>query len=118
MTRSETYAVAAAARPFYVRLDEAFPALTDTQIARIRRFGTARRFADGELLFEAGKRRSGMFIVLSGHVARPPRGGLGRITPVADQGPGQFLAELGPLAHHPTSLPGRPAGADVETPPV
>src|SRR6266851_2503947 len=84
MTRSETYAVDAAARPFYVRLDEAFPALTDTQIARIRRFGSARRFADGELLFEAGKRRSGMFIVLSGQIAVTARDGLGRITPVAD----------------------------------
>ena len=85
MTRSENYALAAAARPFYGRPDEAFPVLTDTQIARIRRFGTARRFADGELLFEAGKRRSGMFIVLSGHVAITARDGLGRIKPVADQ---------------------------------
>lgn len=114
MTRSETYAVDAAARPFYVRLDEAFPALTDTQIARIRRFGSARRFADGELLFEAGKRRSGMFIVLSGQIAVTARDGLGRITPVADQGPGQFVAELGTLADDPTSLADGRAEGDVE----
>src|SRR5712692_1256011 len=114
MTRSETYAVDAAARPFYVRLDEAFPALTDTQIARIRRFGTARRFADGELLFEAGKRRSGMFIVLSGHVALTARDGLGRITPVVDQGPGQFIAELGTLADGGVSLTDGRAEGEVE----
>jgi len=114
MTRSENYALAAAARPFYGRPDEAFPVLTDTQIARIRRFGTARRFADGELLFEAGKRRSGMFIVLSGHVAITARDGLGRIKPVADQGRGQFIAELGTLADDPTSLADGRAEGDVE----
>lgn len=114
MTRSETYALAAAARPFYGRPDEAFPVLTDTQIARIRRFGTARRFADGELLFEAGKRRSGMFIVLSGHVAITARDGLGRTKPVADQGRGQFIAELGTLADDPTSLADGRAEGDVE----
>jgi thioredoxin reductase (NADPH) len=114
MARSETYALAAAARPFYGRPDEAFPVLTDTQIARIRRFGTARRFADGELLFEAGKRRSGMFIVLSGHVAITARDGLGRIKPVADQGRGQFIAELGTLADDPTSLADGRAEGDVE----
>ncbi len=32
------------------------------------------------------------------------RDGLGRITPVADQGSGQFIAELGTLADDPTSL--------------
>jgi thioredoxin reductase (NADPH) len=99
MTGSETYAVAAAALPFlHGRLDEAFPTLTDTQIARIRRFGTVRRFTDGELLFEAGKPRSGMFIVLSGNVAIAARDGLGRLAPIADQGPGQFIAELGTIA--------------------
>jgi thioredoxin reductase (NADPH) len=116
MTRSETYAVDVAARALYVRLDEAFPALTDTQIARIRRFGTARRFADGELLFEAGKRGSGMFIVLSGHVAVTARDGLGRITPVADQGPGQFVAELGTLADDPTSVADGRAHSESEKP--
>jgi hypothetical protein len=35
------------------------------------------------------------------------RDGLGRITPVADQGSGQFIAELGTLADDPTSKNGR-----------
>src|SRR5260370_28943756 len=96
MTATDSEVVDAAARPFLDgRFDEAFPTLTDAQIARIRRYGTTRRFANGELLFEAGKPRPGMFVVLSGHVALTARDGLGRITPVGAQGPGQFLAQLG-----------------------
>jgi len=115
MTTSPTYAVDAAAGVFlHGRSDEAFPTLTDPQIARIRRFGTARRFADGEFLFEAGKPRLGMFIVLSGHVAITARDGLGRVTPVVDQGPGQFIAEIGTLADDATSLTDGRAEGDVE----
>lgn len=115
MTTSESYAVDAAARPFlHGRFEEAFPALTDAQIARIRRFGTARRFAGGELLFEAGGPRSGMYIVLSGHIAITARDGPGRITPIVDQGPGQFIAELGTLADDATSLTDGRAEGNVE----
>ncbi len=115
MTTSDSYKVDAAARPFlHGRFDEAFPALTDTQIARIRRYGTTRRFANGELLFEAGKPRPGMFIVLSGHVAITARDGLGHITPVVDQGPGQFIAELGTLADGAVSLTDGRAEGEVE----
>src|SRR5260370_18631222 len=99
MTTSDSYVVDAAARPFlHGRFDEAFPALTDAQIARIRRYGTTRRFANGELLFEAGKPRPGVFVVLSGHVALTARHGPGRITPVVAQEPGQCLAQLRTLA--------------------
>ena len=36
--------------------------------------------------------------MLSGHVAITQRDGLGHVTPVIDQGPGQFLAEIGQLS--------------------
>src|ERR1700687_6181489 len=115
MTTSQSYAVDAGVRAFlHGRFDEAFPTLTDAQIARIRRFGTARRFANGELLFEAGKPRLGMFVVLSGHVAITARDGLGRTKPVVDQGPGQFIAELGTLADDSMSLTDGRAEGDVE----
>lgn len=115
MTPAERDAVEAAARSLlHGRFDQAFPALTDAEIARIRRFGSVQRFADGEPLFQAGKPRLGMHVVLSGHVAITARDGLGRVTPVVDQGPGQFVAEIGTLADEATSLVDGHADGDVE----
>ena len=80
------------------RHEQTFPALTPAEIARMRRFGEIRHYKDGEMLFETGKPGPGMFVVLSGHVAITQRDGLGHVTPVIDQGPGQFLAEIGQLS--------------------
>src|SRR5262249_54063683 len=65
-------------------------------------------------LFEAGKRRPGMFVILAGHVAVTTRDGLGHIAPVVEQGPGQFVAELGTLADDATSLTDGHAEGSVE----
>ena len=78
-----------AARAFE-RYEQTFPALTPQEIERMRHFGEIRTFKDGERLFETGKPGPGMFVVLSGHVAITQRDGLGHVTPVIDQGPGQF----------------------------
>src|SRR2546427_204933 len=48
------------------RRAQMFPVLADEEIARLRRFGESRRYADGECLFETGKTRPGLFVVLSG----------------------------------------------------
>src|SRR6202795_288339 len=79
----------------FVCPEQTFPELTAPEIARMRRFGEIRKYHSGELLFETGKPGPGMFVVLSGHVAITERDGLGHVTPVIDQGPGQFLAEIG-----------------------
>ncbi len=55
-----------------------------------------------------------MFVVLSGHVAITQRDGLGHVTPVIDQGPGQFLAEIGQLSGRIALIDGHAEG-DVET---
>ena len=55
-----------------------------------------------------------MFVVLSGHVAITLRDGLGHVTPVIDQGPGQFLAEIGQLSGRVALVDGHAEG-DVET---
>nr|WP_295848525.1 cyclic nucleotide-binding domain-containing thioredoxin-disulfide reductase [Tardiphaga sp.] len=86
------------ARPPLPRHDQTFPTLTATEIERMRRFGEIRHYRDGDRLFETGKPGPGMFVVLSGHVAITQRDGLGHVTPVADQGAGQFLAEIGQLS--------------------
>ena len=73
-----------------------------------------RTYKDGEALFETGKLGPGMFVVLSGHVAITQRDGLGHVTPVIDQGPGQFLAEIGQLSGRVALVDGHAEG-DVET---
>src|SRR3569623_1552855 len=98
----------------FVRPEQTFPALTPAEIARMRRFGEIRRYKNGEMLFETGKPGPGMFVVLSGHVAITQRDGLGHVTPLIDQGPGQFLAELSQLSGRPALVDGRAEG-DVET---
>lgn len=103
------------ARAFaFPRHEQTFPALTPQEIARMRRFGEVRHYKHGEMLFETGKPGPGMFVILSGHVAIAQRDGLGHVTPVIDQGPGQFLAEIGQLSGRIALVDGHAEG-DVET---
>src|SRR6266581_3747149 len=112
-TESKTDGRLSAASGF-PRLEQTFPELTAPEIARMRRFGEMRRYKDGETLFETGKPGPGMFVILSGHVAITQRDGLGHVTPVIDQGPGQFLAEIGQLSGRVALVDGHAEG-DVET---
>jgi thioredoxin reductase (NADPH) len=98
----------------FPRHEQTFPTLTSLEIARMRRFGEPRHYKDGERLFETGKPGPGMFVLLSGHVAITQRDGLGHVTPVIDQGPGQFLAEIGQLSGRVALVDGHAEG-DVET---
>src|ERR1700726_520228 len=98
----------------FPRQEQTFPALTPQEIARMRRFGDIRTYHDGERLFETGKPGPGMFVLLSGHVAITQRDGLGHVTPVIDQGPGQFLAEIGQLSGRVALVDGHAEG-EVET---
>src|SRR5438270_2152373 len=98
----------------FTRPEQTFPTLTAAEIARMRHFGEVRTYAHGELLFETGKPGPGMFVVLKGHVAITQRDGLGNVTPLIEQGPGQFLAELSQLSGRPALVDGRAEG-EVET---
>ncbi len=112
-TESKTDRRLSAASAF-PRLEQTFPELTAPEIARMRRFGEVRHYKDGETLFKTGKPGPGMFVILSGHVAITQRDGLGHVTPVIDQGPGQFLAEIGQLSGRVALVDGHAEG-DVET---
>jgi thioredoxin reductase (NADPH) len=103
-----------AAASVFPRHEQTFPVLTSDEIARMRRFGEQRHYKDGERLFETGKPGPGMFVLLSGHVAIAQRDGLGHVTPIIDQGPGQFLAEVGQLSGRVALVDGHAEG-DVET---
>jgi thioredoxin reductase (NADPH) len=80
------------------RHDQTFPELTPAEIERMRRFGEVTHFKNGEQLLETGRAGPGMFVILSGHVTITQRDGLGHVTPIADQGAGQFVAEIGQLS--------------------
>jgi thioredoxin reductase (NADPH) len=113
---TDSRAAGSAERPANVaslnpRHEQIFPTLDQGAIQRLRRFGTQRSFKDGEHLYRTGERGSGMFVVLSGHVVITQHDGLGHVTPVADQGAGQFLAEVGQLSDGPALVDAHAEGA-------
>ena len=77
---------------------------------RLRPLGEARTYAEGELMFEAGRTGPGLFAVTRGSVAVTRRDGLGGDVPVVTQGEGQFLAEVGQLSGKPAFVDGRAVG--------
>ena len=95
------------------RLHQTFPVLSDAEMARIAGFGSVQRFARGERLFTAGETGAGMFVLLKGVVAVTQRDGLGHVVPIARQGPGEFLAEVGQLSGRPALVDGH-ADEEVE----
>ena len=88
------------------RDEQIFPKLTPHEIDRLRRFGKVRRYAAGEPLFVTGDVAPGMFVLIKGSVRVTRRDPLGHSAPVVEQGPGQFVAEVGQLS-------GQPAFVDV-----
>ena len=87
------------------RRDQMFPELDPSEIERMRRFGEARNFAQGEAIFTAAQNGPGLVVILSGKVDIV-RHEFSRESVVVTHGPGQFLGELAQLA-------GRPALADA-----
>src|SRR5258705_2890481 len=88
------------------RDEQMFPKLKPDEIDRLRRFGAVRRYVGGEALFVTGERAPGMFVLIKGSVRVTRRDPLGHSAPVVEQGPGQFVAEVGQLS-------GQPAFVDV-----
>ena len=83
------------------RYEQTFPVLTSAEIERLKRFGDVRHFADGARMLRTGEPSPGMLVILSGHVVLTQRDGLGHVTPVIEEGPGQFVAEVGALSGKP-----------------
>ena len=95
------------------RYEETFPTLTAPEMERLRRYGALHKYVDGERLFETGKAIPGALVVLRGTVAIAERDGLGHTTPIAEQGLGQFLGEVGLLSRR-ASLVDATAEGEVE----
>src|SRR6187401_1235186 len=88
------------------RRAQMFPKLSRAEIERIRRFGKVRRYRAGEALTRTGEPGPGMFVFLSGSISVIGRDPLGHQIPIVEEGPGEFLAEVGQLS-------GGPAFVDV-----
>src|SRR6202521_3075855 len=88
------------------RRRQIFPKLEPGEIDRLRRFGEVRRYAAGEAVFVAGEIAPGMAVLIKGSVRVNRRDPLGHSAPIIEQGPGEFVAEVGQLS-------GQPALVDV-----
>ena len=88
------------------RREQMFPKLEPREIDRLRRFGEIRRYAAGEALFVTGEIAPGMAVLIKGSVRVTRRDPLGHHAPIAEQGAGEFVAEVGQLS-------GQPAFVDV-----
>ncbi len=93
------------------RRHQVFPVLQPAEVDRLRRFGSVRRWADGEKLFQAGHPGPGMFVLLAGRVRVTRHDGLHHDALLVEQGPGEFLAEVGQLTGRPALVDGSAVGA-------
>src|SRR5882757_778898 len=88
------------------RREQMFPKLEPREIDRLRRFGEVRHYAAGEALFVTGDIAPGMYVLIKGSVRVTRHDPLGHSAPIAEQEPGDFVAEVGQLS-------GQPAFVDV-----
>lgn len=88
------------------RREQMFPKLAPAEIDRLRRFGEVHTWQPGELLFEASKTGPGMFVLLDGHVLVTRKNCLGIEVPIVENGPGDFMAEIGQLSGRPSLVYG------------
>src|SRR5262249_32425875 len=77
-----------------------FPVLDGSQIDTAKRFasGPERKFAHGEMVYNAGERDVPTWLVLKGSISVVRRDGLNHETAITTLGPGQFSGEVSQLA--------------------
>ena len=94
------------------RAAQMFPALSDGDMDRIRRFGTLRTYAAGDPVAVVGQAGLGMILILSGEV-EITQGNGGEQSHIVTHGRGSFMGELAQLSGRP-SLVNADAVTDVE----
>jgi thioredoxin reductase (NADPH) len=95
------------------RNEQMFPKLTPNEVNRLHRFGEVRHYTPGEALFVTGSVAPGMYVLIKGSVRVTRRDPLGHSAPIVEEGPGQFVAEVGQLSGQPAFVDGH-AVDDVE----
>ncbi|MEJ0075339.1 MAG: FAD-dependent oxidoreductase [Alphaproteobacteria bacterium] len=92
---------AAAQSILETRRAQMFPTLETSDIERMRRFGTACRYAAGEALVRVGEVSRGLFIILSGKVDVTQHDGAHQPRLIVAHEPGSFMGELATLSSRP-----------------
>ena len=88
------------------RAAQVFPALSDADMDRIRRFGTLRTYAAGDPVAVVGQAGLGMILILSGEVEITQQGNGGEQSHIVTHRRGSFMGELAQLwADRPWSMP-------------
>ena len=81
-----------------------FPTLSDAEVARLRRFGTARSYPAGAALALVGEPGHGLTILLSGEVEISQHDASGARSHIVTHGPGSFMGELAQLSGQPSLI--------------
>ena len=106
MTDARRRTTARAGALLYPRHDETFPQLTAEEIERLRRFGSERRYRDGERLFARRRARAG-------HVRRAERARWRSASATASAGASRWSSRgRGSSSPRSGQLSGRPALVD------
>ena len=92
------------------RRHQMFPHLDEHDIARLKRFGEIRHFADGTLIMKAGELAPGLVFVLQGAIDVRQGGAVSSREPIIQHGPGGFLGELAQLSDRPALVDASAAG--------
>jgi thioredoxin reductase (NADPH) len=92
------------------REHQVHPVLSDSEIERMKAFGTVQAYRSGDRLLTSGMPVPGMFVLLSGRIRITRRDGLGRVSEVMEQQPKRFVAEIGQLSGKPSLVDGHAAG--------
>jgi thioredoxin reductase (NADPH) len=93
------------------RYDQMFPILSEAELARLRRFGELRFFADGEYLVHAGDSGHGLFVVISGEVEISRHEGSRSHASIVIHSAGSFGGELAQLSGRPALVDAQAKGA-------
>jgi thioredoxin reductase (NADPH) len=93
------------------RRAQIYPSLAPAELERLGRFGSRRRYEDGEMLVRAGESGHGLSLILAGEVDITRHGEDGSEGPlIVTHGPGAFLGELAQLSGRPALVDGRARG--------
>ncbi len=96
---------------FQSRSAQALPTIAPPELKRMERFGARAVFNDGDMLFEAGRGKFGLMVVVSGKIRISRYDGLGNSSLITEHGPGEFAGEMSQLSDAPTLVNGHALGA-------